>query len=746
MYKKVEILLFEDNPGDAGLIEEMLEGFTDFQYEFKTVQTLNEGLSLLKKNRFDIILSDLGLPDSDGIDTFLEIHSRNSRIPIIILTGMNDENIGIEAVKTGAQDYLVKGQVDGRLLKRSIQYSIERKKAEERVQNLANIVEYSNDAIVTRSLDGFITSWNLGAEQIYGYPAEEILGKPATVLMPSVLVNESQKLTEMIKQGEKIHQYETSRLRKDGTVIDVSMTLSPVFDIFGELMAISVIARDITESKKAEERLHNSEERYRIVTEQTGQLIYEHDVEENKIYWAGTIEEITGYTQEELLDTGIELWINNVHPEDQKKVWNQKINGCSHDLRNTESKRNFHLEYRFRRKDGEYIHVEDHGVCLQKGNYLTNKVLGIMKDITERKRIEEELRKSEERFRLALRGSSIVMFSQDLELRYTWVYNPAPGFKIEDVLGKRDYEIYQPEDAEIFTAIKRQVLASGTGRRDEVVTHRSASAGGNLVHDMTTEPLHDATGNIIGVICVAMDITEKKEAENFLKKIEEARKKEIHHRIKNNLQVISSLLDLQAEKFAVNEVYDTPKVLAAFRDSQNRVISMALIHEELYGSKEVSTLNFATYLQKLTEELFRCYNVGASEVKMVLEIEENIFFDMDTAVPLGMIVNELVSNSLKHAFPGGKTGEIKIKLSREISEKSEDNGIEDSNEACKSTSYILVVSDNGAGIPESISLEDSDTLGIQLVTILVDQLDGELDLNRDSGTEFTIKITVAEKK
>ncbi|AKB56844.1 PAS domain S-box protein [Methanosarcina barkeri] len=746
MDEKVEILLFEDNPGDAGLIEEMLEEFADFQYEFKTVQTLNEGLSFLKDNRFDIILSDLGLPDSDGIDTFLEIHARNSRIPIIILTGMNDEKIGVEAVKKGAQDYLVKGQVDGRLLKRSIQYSIERKKAEERVQNLANIVESSNDAIVTRSLDGFITSWNLGAEQIYGYLAEEILGKPASVLMPSVLENESQKLTEMIKQGEKIHQYETSRLRKDGTIIDVSMTLSPVFDISGELMAISVIARDITESKKAEEMLHDSEERYRIVTEQTGQLIYEHDIEENKIYWAGTIEEITGYTQEELLNTGIELWINNVHPEDQKKVWNQKITGCGHDVKNTENKRNFHLEYRFRRKDGEYIHVEDHGICLQKGNYRTNKVLGIMKDITERKRIEEELRKSEERFRLALRGSSIVMFSQDLELRYTWVYNPAPGFKIEDVLGKRDYEIYQPEDAELFTSIKRQVLTSDTGRRDEVVTHRPASAGGNMVHDMTTEPLHDSIGNIIGVICVAMDITEKKEAENFLKKIEEARKKEIHHRIKNNLQVISSLLDLQAEKFAVNEVYDTSKVLAAFRDSQNRVISMALIHEELYGSKEISTLNFATYLQKLTEELFRCYNVGASEVKMVLEIEENIFFDMDTAVPLGMIVNELVSNSLKHAFPDGRTGEIKIKLSREINEKSEDGGIEDSNEACKSTSYILVVSDNGVGIPESINLEDTDTLGLQLVTILVDQLDGELELNRNSSTKFTIKITVADNK
>jgi PAS domain S-box-containing protein len=633
MENRIEILLFEDNPGDAGLIEEMLEEFAYFQYELKIVETLNEGLILLRENPFDIILSDLGLPDSDGIDTFLEIHARNSRIPIIILTGMSNEKIGIDAVKKGAQDYIVKGQVDGRLLRRSIQYSIERKKTEEKAQNLANIVESSNDAIVTRSLDGFITSWNLGAEQIYGYSAEEILGKSAAILIPCTLENETQNLTEMVKQGEKIHQYETSRLRKDGKIIDVSITFSPVFDMSGELMAISVIARDITESKKAEEKLQKSEERYRIVTEQTGQIVYEYDPEENKIYWAGAIEKVTGYTQEELQNAGLNLWINNVHPEDQKNLWDQKIKNCDQNVKCSENKRNFKLEYCFRKRDGKYIHIEDHGVYLQKGNYLTNKVLGIMKDITERK-----------------------------------------------------------------------------------------------------------------------------EAESFRKKIEEARKKEIHHRIKNNLQVISSLLDLQAEKFTQEEVCDTSKILAAFRDSQNRVISMALIHEELYGSKEVNTLNFAVYLRKLTEELFKCYNVGVSEIDMLLEIEENIFFDMDTAVPLGMIVNELVSNSLKHAFPDGRNGKIQIKLLKEINGISEncnsksenfnlesENGkFEIKNEECKSIGYILTVSDNGIGIPESISLEDSDTLGMQLVTILIEQLNGEFELNRACGTEFVIKFTVTE--
>jgi DNA-binding response OmpR family regulator len=129
-------LFFEDNLGDSILIEELLEEFADFPCELINVETLNEGLSLLKERPFDMILTDLGLPNSDGSNTFLDIHSRNSRVPIIIFTASDDEKIGMDAVKKGAQDYLVKGQIDGRLLKRSIQYSIERKKIEELLSNI----------------------------------------------------------------------------------------------------------------------------------------------------------------------------------------------------------------------------------------------------------------------------------------------------------------------------------------------------------------------------------------------------------------------------------------------------------------------------------------------------------------------------------------------------------------------------------------------------------------------------------
>jgi two-component sensor histidine kinase len=233
---------------------------------------------------------------------------------------------------------------------------------------------------------------------------------------------------------------------------------------------------------------------------------------------------------------------------------------------------------------------------------------------------------------------------------------------------------------------------------------------------------------------------QRKKAEEALAEIEEARIKEIHHRIKNNLQVISSLLSLQAEKFT------DPKILDAFKDSQNRIVSMALIHEELYQGNETDNLDFAAYIQKLIRELFSSYNLRNEDISLKMNLEET-YLGMDTAIPLGIIVNELVSNSLKHAFSDRKQGEINI-----ILKKTEDPNISkkgsEANSECKQEKdfhYTLTVSDNGQGIPEEIYLQDVDSLGLQLVNILVEQIDGCIELRRDHGTEFTIWFSSIEK-
>ncbi len=172
---------------------------------------------------------------------------------------------------------------------------------------------------------------------------------------------------------------------------------------------------------------------------------------------------------------------------------------------------------------------------------------------------------------------------------------------------------------------------------------------------------------------------------------------------------------------------------------------MALIHEELYKGGGFETLNFSPYIQELAENLFRTYRLGNTDTSLNMDLEEDLFFDMDTAVPLGMIINELVSNSLKHAFIGRDKGEIRIKLCREKTEECINSIEESKDEDCKSTIFNLTVSDNGVGIPDDLDIEDLDSLGIQLVTSLVDQLDGELELKRNSGTEFSIRFTVIEK-
>ncbi|WP_269852060.1 MEDS domain-containing protein [Methanosarcina horonobensis] len=145
----------------------------------------------------------------------------------------------------------------------------------------------------------------------------------------------------------------------------------------------------------------------------------------------------------------------------------------------------------------------------------------------------------------------------------------------------------------------------------------------------------------------------RKRAEEALAKIEETRIKEIHHRIKNNLQVISSLLDLQAETFSHLKTCNASEVIDAFKDSQNRIVSMVLIHQELYKGKGTDNLNFAAYIQTLTKKLFSSYNLRNEDVNLKLNLEE-AYLGMDTAIPLGIIVNELVSNSLKHAFPSAE--------------------------------------------------------------------------------------------
>ncbi|MCQ1535346.1 PAS domain S-box protein [Methanosarcina sp. KYL-1] len=239
---------------------------------------------------------------------------------------------------------------------------------------------------------------------------------------------------------------------------------------------------------------------------------------------------------------------------------------------------------------------------------------------------------------------------------------------------------------------------------------------------------------------VVIDITERKVAEEALAKAEQLRKKEINHRIKNNLQIVSSLLDLQAEKFT------DKKVAEAFLDSENRIVSMSLIHEELYESGDLDFLDFSSYIRKLIADLLKSYRLGSSNVRVNLEVGR-VFLGVDTAISLGIIINELFTNSLKYAFPAGTGGKIHIALSRA---KTNENGTSKPASIFESSrkgplpeeEFTLIYEDSGVGFPEEIDFKNPGTLGLQLVNALVAQIEGSLGLERNEGTKFTIKFRV----
>ncbi len=267
---------------------------------------------------YDMFLSYVHPDDRDYIDNATKeaFKGKPYSIDFRIISVDGKERIAHEQGEVVFDEKNIPIQIKG-----TIQDITEFKKAEEKIRNLANVVESSNDAIITESLYGIITSWSKGAEEVYGYSAKEILGKPISILEPSTLFEETNKLAELIKQGEKVQQYKTLRLRKDGTIINVSITISPIFDIYGKLTAISVIYRDITESKEAEEKLRESEEKYRNIVETANEGIYIIDDEGIVTYVNKKMVDMLGYNKEESIDRSICDFIS----EEDKNIIKQKL-------------------------------------------------------------------------------------------------------------------------------------------------------------------------------------------------------------------------------------------------------------------------------------------------------------------------------------------------------------------------------------------------------------------------------------
>ena len=338
----------------------------------------------------------------------------------------------------------------------------------------------------------------------------------------------------------------------------------------------------------------------------------------------------------------------------------------------------------------------------------------------ERIKAERALEKSRERFRSLVEASSDWIWEVDKDGKYTYVsprIHDLLGYNPEEAVGKRPFDFMPFDEAErvavLFEdAVQRKGIIVGL---ENINIHKN---GQLVVLETNGVPILDEDGNLMGYRGIDRDITNRKLAEKQIQKDlkeKEVLLKEIHHRVKNNLQVISSLLSLQSR------FIKDPQALEMFQESKERVRSMALVHEKLYMSKDFASIDFVDYIKSLVGSLYRAYRVNLKKIELIIDIND-VSLPVDLAVPCGLVINELVSNTLKHAFPTSYTGKAKLEISM----------------YSKNTDEIeLIVKDNGIGIPCGIDFKNGESLGLRLVAILIeDQLRGKIEMERGEGTEF----------
>jgi PAS domain S-box-containing protein len=341
-------------------------------------------------------------------------------------------------------------------------------------------------------------------------------------------------------------------------------------------------------------------------------------------------------------------------------------------------------------------------------------------EIIQRRKTEEVLMESEEKYRrlaesspdgIVILQNGVCVFANMMALRLAGVSSQI------EMLGKNWLEFVEPVHRELVAVRMKQLLEIGSA--DKLEEEFVKKDGAIVVLEIVTIPF--TFNSMPAVQVVYRDITERKQTENLLissLKEKEVLIKEIHHRVKNNMQVISSLLNLQ-----IVQITD-PVARELFVESQNRIKSMALVHERLYQSQNLASVDFKEYVERLVAGLARSYSRPG--VAITCEVED-VSFGVDTAIPCGLIINELVSNSLKHGFPEGRGGSVVVRIARD--------GVQ---------SMSLVVQDTGVGFPEKVVISETTSLGLELVNSLVRQLAGTVTLDRSSGSAVRVSFSIPD--
>ncbi len=558
----------------------------------------------------------------------------------------------------------------------------ERKQAEDASAFLAAIVQSSDDSIVGSNLEGLILSWNASSERYWGYTAEEAIGQSNSILFPPDRQNEYADRIAKIRRGEHAERYETLRLRKNGTLVPVSVILSPVKDARGKLLGFAAIYSDMTERNEAEARLlaakqaaeesaaslRESEERYALVTQATRDGIFDSDLATGISYHSPRLNEILGYGEDEM-PTGPTSFFDQLHPEDRPRLIQ---NAARSEVDKTVQ--SFEHEVRVRCKDGSYRWVASNGRLLRDAAGKPVRVVGAIRDITQRRQAEEKLAASEKRLRDIL--DSLYGFVGLYTLDGVLIdVNRAPlvaaGLKAEDVLGKPIWDTpwmaHSAEDQETLRGIIARAAAGEVVREE---TTARIEGGQQIIIDSTFGPLRDQHGVITNVIGSGVDITARKEAESKLvlaKQVAEVASRakseflaNMSHEIRTPMNGIIGLTEVVLESDLNPEQREYLSLVKSSASTLMQIISDILDISKIQAGKmvlrpkefwlrDLITSTVAAFVQPAREKNLRLNYYVHPAIPEVL---------LGDATLLKRVLEKLVGNAIKFTA----TGEVNLEV------------------------------------------------------------------------------------
>jgi two-component system, cell cycle sensor histidine kinase and response regulator CckA len=499
------LLLVEDQPDHAALIEVQLSSRSAGHWRIEHAETLHDAISRAARAKPDVVILDLNLPDSRGlatVDTFCRAHPD---LPVVVATVEDDESLGVEAIRRGAQDYLVKGLIAPELVGRSLDLAVARKEGSRAAARLASIIAASDDAIVGLDLGGVITSWNRGAEVMFGCNAQDAIGTPMAALWRRDGQDEWPRILEHIRAGDHVPSAEATLARRDGSHVAVSMSLSPIVEGTRGHVGSSLIARDMSEQWHAAEAVRRSREHLKAVVDNEPDCL-------KTVSADGTIVEMNAAGLE-MLDGGAVDVVGRpvtdfVHTDDHARLAEaQRRAGRGERVR---------VEYRIVSLSGRTRSVESIMTSLPRAVDAGDVVLSVTRDVTEQRVAAESLRQSEERYRTLFDANPEAMWVFDADTQRFLAVNAAAcrryGYSREEFLHMTLADLEASDDTD---RARPSSARAGHQMTDPVPTRQRTKDGRILLVQATSNPIQ-FDGHRAELV-LAVDVTDRNRFEEQLR-------------------------------------------------------------------------------------------------------------------------------------------------------------------------------------------------------------------------------------